>query len=127
MCRKIKSLLENRSLGEKFDAQFQWRLERKEEKKQKTKNVQIINSVPTFLNPKYGYHSACYKNFIAICKPKSKSKTTTRSSKISTGAENISVSFPRVLPPIYKFLRNEGKKLKVQRKNLEKMKYVKLK
>ena len=113
MCRKIKSLLENRSLGEKFDAQFQWRLERKEEKKQKTKNVQIINSVPTFLNPKYGYHSACYKNFIAICKPKSKSKTSTRSTKISTQPENISIIT----------VCNWS----IHRNNLEKMKYVKLK
>ena len=127
MCRKNQVVFRKQKPGGKFDARFQWRLERKEEKNQKTKNDQVINSIPTFLIPTYGYYSACYKNFTAICKPKSKSKTSTWSTKISTGPENISVSFPRVLPPIYKFVINEGKKLKVQRKNLEKMKYVKLK
>ena len=127
MCRKNQVVFRKQKPGGKFDARFQWRLERKEEKNQKTKNDQVINSIPTLLIPTYGYHSACYKNVTAICTPKSKSKTSTWSTKISTGPENISVSSPRVLPPIYKFVINEGKKLKVQRKNLEKMKYVKLK
>ena len=113
MCRKNQVAFRKQKPGGKFDAQFQWRLERKEEKKQKTKNDQIINSIPTFLIPTYGYHSVCHKNFTAICKPKSKSKTSTRSTKISTQPENISIIT----------VCNWS----IHRNNLEKMKYVKLK
>ena len=82
--RNIKSFLENRSLWKKVCASAQFQLQRKKEKKQETKYDQIINSIPTLLIPSYGYHSACYKNFAAISKPKIKPKTSTISTKIST-------------------------------------------
>ena len=90
----------------------QFRLQRKEEKNQETKYNQIINSIPTFLIPSYGYHSACCKNFTVISKPKVKPKTSTRSTKISARSENTSPLLPSatgVLPPICIFC-NEGRK-----------------
>ena len=108
----IKSLLENRSLWEKVCASAQFRQQRKEEKMQETKYDQIINSIPTLLILPYDYHSACYKNFTAISKPKIKPKTSTRSTKISTRSENTSPLLPSatgVLPPICIFC-NKGRK-----------------
>ena len=64
------------------------------------------------LIPSYGYHSACYKNFTAISKPKIKPKTSTRSTKISTRSENTSPLLPSatgVLPLICIFF-NKGRK-----------------
>ena len=82
------------------------------EKKQETKYDQIINSISTLLILSYGYHSACYKNFTAISKPKIKPKTSTRSTKISTRSENTSPLLPSAtgaLPPISIFC-NKGRK-----------------
>ena len=90
----------------------QFRLQRKEEKNQETKYDQIINSIPTFLIPSYGYHSACCKNVTVISNPKVKPKTSTRSTKISARSENTSPLLPSatgVLPPICIFC-NEGRK-----------------
>ena len=64
----IKSFLEDRSMWEKNCASVQFPLQRKEKKKKnpETKYDQIINSIPTFLIPSYGYRNACCKNFTAI-------------------------------------------------------------
>ena len=78
-------------------------------KKRKTKYYQIINSIPTFWIPSYGYRSACYRSLIAISKPKIKAKTST---KISTRSENTSPLLPSatgVLTPICIFC-NKGRK-----------------
>ena len=108
----IKSFLESRSLWEKVCASAEFRQQRKEEKKQETKYDQIINSIPTLLIPSYGYHSACYKNFIPISKPKIKPKTSNRSIKTSARSENTSPLIPcatGVLPSIWIFC-NKGRK-----------------
>ena len=92
--------------------QFNFDCRGKKKKNQETKYNQIINSIPTFLIPSYGYHSACCKNFTVISKPKVKSKTSTRSTKISARSENISSLLPSatgVLSPICIFC-NEGRK-----------------
>ena len=108
----IKSFLENRRLWEKVCASAQFRLQSIEGKRQETKYNQIINSVSTLLIPSYGHHSACYKTFTVISKPKIKPKTSTRSSKIWTRSENTSPLLPSatgVLPPICIFY-NKGRK-----------------
>ena len=94
----IKSLLEKGSLWENVCASAQFWLQRKEVKKQETRQNQIINSISTRLIPSY-----CYHIVITISKPKIKPKTITRSTKISTRAENTSPLLPfatGVLPPI---------------------------
>ena len=66
------------------------------------------------LIPSYGYHSACYKNFTAISKPKIKPKAITRSTKISTRSENTSPLLQPatgVLPPICIFCDKRRKKI----------------
>ena len=101
------------------------------EKKQETKYDQIINSISTLLIPSYGCHSACYKNFTAISKPKIKPKTSTRSTKISTRPENTSPLLPSatgVLPPICIFC-NKGRKKnwRFMERTWKKLKNMKLK
>ena len=133
----MKSFLEYRSLWEKVCASAQFRQQRKEEKKQKTKYDLIINSIPTLLTPSYGYHSARYKNFTAISKPKINPKTSSRSTKISKRSENTSPLLPSatgVLLPIFivcnkgrKKIEGSWKNLKKPWKNLKKIKSMKVK
>ena len=127
----IKLFLENRSLWEKVCASTESRQQRKEEKKQETKYDQIIKSIPTLLIPSYGYHSACYKNFIAISKPKIKLKPSYRSNKISTRSENTPPLLPcatGVLPSICIFCKKGRKKnLRFMERTWKKLKNMKLK
>ena len=74
--------------------------------------------------PSYGHHSTCYKNFIAISKPKIKPKTSNRFTKISTRSETASPLLPcatGVLPSICIFCNKGRKKNEVHGKNLEKI------
>ena len=74
--------------------------------------------------PSYGHHSTCYKNFIAISKPKIKPKTSNRFTKISTRSETASPLLPcatGVLPSICIFCNKGRKKIEVHEKNLEKI------
>ena len=110
----MKPFLENRRLCGKICASAESRQQKKEEKKQETKYDQLINSIPTLLIPSYGYHSACYKNFTAISKPKIKPKTSNRSTTISTRSENTTPLLPcatGVLPSICIFYNKRRKKI----------------